>query len=44
VAVRFFTPAGGGLLDGESPGELSARLVAEIRAQAPIVSAKRARR
>jgi 1-acyl-sn-glycerol-3-phosphate acyltransferase len=41
VAVRFFTPAGGGLLDGESPGELSARLVAEIRAQAPIVSAKR---
>jgi 1-acyl-sn-glycerol-3-phosphate acyltransferase len=41
VAVRFFTPAGGGLMDGESPGELSARLVAEIRAQAPIVSAKR---
>jgi 1-acyl-sn-glycerol-3-phosphate acyltransferase len=41
VTIRFFTPAGGGLLDGESPGELSARLVAEIRAQAPIVSAKR---
>ena len=41
VAVRFFTPEGGGLLDGESPGELSARLLAEIRAHAPIVSAKR---
>jgi 1-acyl-sn-glycerol-3-phosphate acyltransferase len=42
VAVRFFTPAGGGLVDGETPGELSARLLAEIRANAPIVSAKRA--
>ena len=41
VAVRFFTPSGGGLMDGESPGELSVRLLAEIRAQAPIVSAKR---
>jgi 1-acyl-sn-glycerol-3-phosphate acyltransferase len=44
VAVRFFTPTGGGLMDGESPGELSVRLLAEIRAEAPIVSAKRARR
>jgi 1-acyl-sn-glycerol-3-phosphate acyltransferase len=44
VAVRFFTPEGGGLLDGESPGELSARLLAEIRTHAPIVSAKRAGR
>jgi 1-acyl-sn-glycerol-3-phosphate acyltransferase len=44
VAVRFFTPAGGGLLNGETPGELSARLLAEIRAAAPIVSAKRAGR
>jgi 1-acyl-sn-glycerol-3-phosphate acyltransferase len=41
VAVRFFTPAGGGLKDGESPIELSARLLAEIRAEAPIASAKR---
>jgi 1-acyl-sn-glycerol-3-phosphate acyltransferase len=41
VAVRFFTPTGGGLIDGESPGELTARLLAEIRAEAPIVSAKR---
>jgi 1-acyl-sn-glycerol-3-phosphate acyltransferase len=43
IAVRFFTPSGGGLVDGESPGELSARLLAEIRAQAPVVSAKRQR-
>jgi 1-acyl-sn-glycerol-3-phosphate acyltransferase len=41
IAVRFFTPAGGGLVNGETAGELSARLLAEIRAQAPIVSAKR---
>ena len=41
IAVRFFPPTGGGLVDGESPGELPARLLAEIRAQAPIVSAKR---
>jgi 1-acyl-sn-glycerol-3-phosphate acyltransferase len=41
VAVRFFTPSGGGLVDGETPGELSARLLAEIRAEAPIASAKR---
>jgi 1-acyl-sn-glycerol-3-phosphate acyltransferase len=44
VSVRFFTPAGGGLVEGESASELSARLVAEIRGMAPIVSAKRARR
>jgi 1-acyl-sn-glycerol-3-phosphate acyltransferase len=43
VVVRFFTPEGGGLVDGESAGELSARLLAEIRTHAPIVSAKRAR-
>jgi 1-acyl-sn-glycerol-3-phosphate acyltransferase len=43
IAVHFFTPAGGGLLNGETPGELSVRLLAEIRAQAPIVSAKRRR-
>jgi 1-acyl-sn-glycerol-3-phosphate acyltransferase len=41
IRVRFFTPAGGGLVEGETPGELSARLLAEIRAHAPIVSAKR---
>jgi 1-acyl-sn-glycerol-3-phosphate acyltransferase len=41
VAVHFFRPAGGGLVDGESAGELSARLLAEIRASAPIVSCKR---
>jgi 1-acyl-sn-glycerol-3-phosphate acyltransferase len=41
VAVHFFRPAGGGLVHGESAGELSARLLAEIRASAPIVSCKR---
>jgi 1-acyl-sn-glycerol-3-phosphate acyltransferase len=41
VAVHFFTPAGGGLLNGETPSELSVRLLAEIRAAAPIVSCKR---
>jgi 1-acyl-sn-glycerol-3-phosphate acyltransferase len=41
IAVHFFTPAGGGLVNGETPGDLSVRLLAEIRAQAPIVSAKR---
>ena len=41
IAVRFFRPAGGGLVNGETPTEMSARLLAEIRAQAPIVSAKR---
>jgi 1-acyl-sn-glycerol-3-phosphate acyltransferase len=41
VTVRFFRPAGGGLVNGETPAELSARLLAEIRAEAPIVSAKR---
>jgi 1-acyl-sn-glycerol-3-phosphate acyltransferase len=41
VSVRFFKPSGGGLVNGETPAELSARLLAEIRAEAPIVSAKR---
>jgi 1-acyl-sn-glycerol-3-phosphate acyltransferase len=41
IAVRFFVPADGGLGNGETPGELSVRLLAEIRAEAPIVSAKR---
>jgi 1-acyl-sn-glycerol-3-phosphate acyltransferase len=41
IRVRFFSPGGGGLVNGETAGELSARLLAEIRAEAPIVSAKR---
>lgn len=36
LRVRFFPPAGGGLLEGESPGEFTERLLAEIRAAAPI--------
>jgi 1-acyl-sn-glycerol-3-phosphate acyltransferase len=44
IRVRFFTPEGGGLLNGETAAELSARLLAEIRGEAPIVSAKRERR
>jgi 1-acyl-sn-glycerol-3-phosphate acyltransferase len=43
VRVEFFTPAGGGLQPGESPGELSARLTTEIRARAPIAIAGRKR-
>jgi 1-acyl-sn-glycerol-3-phosphate acyltransferase len=44
VKVRFFTPEGGGLVDGETPGALSTRLLAEIRAQAPITATGRRRR
>ena len=44
VRVRFFPPAGGGLRSGESAGELTARLLAEIRADAPVVAAGRAAR
>jgi 1-acyl-sn-glycerol-3-phosphate acyltransferase len=44
VRVRFFRPAGGGLLEGESPGELSARLLEEIRREAPISVAGRRRK
>jgi 1-acyl-sn-glycerol-3-phosphate acyltransferase len=44
VRVRFFRPAGGGLQPGESAGELSARLLAEIRAEAPIAVAGRRRK
>jgi 1-acyl-sn-glycerol-3-phosphate acyltransferase len=43
VRVSFFPPAGGGLGDGEEPGEFSARLLAEIRARAPIAVAGRKR-
>jgi 1-acyl-sn-glycerol-3-phosphate acyltransferase len=41
VRLRFFRPEGGGLQPGESAGELSARLLAEIRAEAPIEHAGR---
>jgi len=43
VRVAFFRPAGGGLQDGEDPGAFSARLLAEIRALAPIAIAGRKR-
>lgn len=36
IQVEFFAPESGQLRDGEDPGELSARLLAEIRARAPI--------
>jgi 1-acyl-sn-glycerol-3-phosphate acyltransferase len=36
LRVRFFTPAGGGLQPGESAADLTARLLAEIRALAPV--------
>jgi len=41
LRVRFFAPAGGGLQDGESPAEFTERLLAEIRAAAPIVACGR---
>ena len=44
VRVRFWRPEGGGLQPGESAGELSARLLAEIRVEAPISIAGRKRR
>ncbi|HEX8102024.1 MAG TPA: lysophospholipid acyltransferase family protein [Solirubrobacteraceae bacterium] len=43
VRLRFFLPSGGGLQPGESAGELSARLLTEIRAGAPISAAGRRR-
>ena len=36
LRVHFFAPTHGGLAAGESPGELTARLLAEIRALAPV--------
>lgn len=44
VRVRFFSPAGGGLREGESTVELAVRLLAEIRGYAPVVSVGRGRR
>ena len=41
IRVRFFPPAGGGLAAGESAADLPARLLAEIRASAPIVACGR---
>jgi 1-acyl-sn-glycerol-3-phosphate acyltransferase len=43
VRIRFFAPEGGARRDGESAGELTARLLAEIRSEAPIVAAGRRR-
>lgn len=36
LRVEFFEPSGGGLREGESAADLSARLLTEIRARAPI--------
>lgn len=44
VSVSFFAPAGGGLQPGESPIDLSTRIVAEMRVRAPISIAGRKRR
>ena len=44
VRIRFFRPVGGGLQPGESAADLAARLLAEIRAEAPIAVAGRRRR
>ncbi len=41
VRLRFFLPAGGGARPGEEPGELSARLLAEIRDLVPPVASGR---
>ena len=41
VRVRFFTPEGGGLQDGEDPAALPVRLLEEIRREAPRVRAGR---
>ncbi len=41
IAARFFAPAGGQIQPGESPADFAARVVHEIREQAPRVSAGR---
>jgi 1-acyl-sn-glycerol-3-phosphate acyltransferase len=41
ITIEFFEPAGGQPRPDESPGGLSARLLAEIRAKAPIARAGR---
>ena len=44
LRVSFFEPAGGGLQPGETPAELSARVVAQLRERSPIAIAGRKRR
>lgn len=44
VYVRFFSPAGGGLAQGEEAAALAVRLLTEIRVYAPIAVAGRKRR
>lgn len=44
VRVRFFLPEGGDMQRGETPAELSVRLLAEIRQEAPIVAAGRVKK
>ncbi len=41
LRVSFFPPAGGPLREGEKPPELTRRLLAEIRARAPVVASGR---
>jgi 1-acyl-sn-glycerol-3-phosphate acyltransferase len=43
LTVRFFPPSGGGLQPGESHRDFGARLLAEIRAEAPLAHAGRRR-
>jgi 1-acyl-sn-glycerol-3-phosphate acyltransferase len=38
LRVRFFRPAGGGLQPGEAVGDFTARLLDEIRAEAPVAA------
>lgn len=44
VTIRFFRPAEGGLRPGEAHADFAARLLAELRAEAPIAAAGRRRR
>jgi 1-acyl-sn-glycerol-3-phosphate acyltransferase len=44
VRVKFFSPAGGGLAQGEEAAALAVRLLTEIRGYAPIAAAGRKRR
>ncbi len=44
IRVEFFRPSGGGIAEGETPGEFGTRLLLELRARAPIAVAGRRRR
>ncbi len=44
IAVRFFPPRDGGLREGETPADFTARLLAEVRAEAPIEASGRKRK